>query len=118
MFNNEDLIYVNCFYYGFYIKKNELSKYNIKYEELVESTKNILDNNKKTNIKTNIKISESPLQNIRKKLYIINSSTILNSSKILEQFNSCNFTIIYNLLELKTIIKKYKKLFKKYKNIF
>lgn len=67
MSNKEDLVYVDCFYYGFYIKKSELSKYNIKSEQLVQETKNIYI-----------------------KLNITNSSNTLNLSRVLEQLNSCN----------------------------
>lgn len=105
MSNKEDLVYVDCFYYGFYIKKSELSKYNIKSEQLVQETKNIIKEHKKVNTKPKIKISDSLLQNIYAKLNITNSSNTLNSSRVLEQLNSCNFTIIYDLLTLKTIIK-------------
>lgn len=111
MSNKKDLVYVDCFYYGFYIKKSELSKYNIKSEELVQETKNIIKEHKKVNTKPKIKISDSLLQNIYTKLNITNSSNssnssnTLNSSIVLEQLNSCNFTIIYDLLTLKSIIK-------------
>ena len=67
MSNKEDLVYVDCFYYGFYIKKSELSKYNIKSEQLVQETKNIYA-----------------------KLNITNSSNTLNLSRVLEELNSCN----------------------------
>jgi len=110
MSNKEDLVYVDCFYYGFYIKKSELSKYNIKSEQLVQETKNIIKEHKKVNTKPKIKISDSLLQNIYAKLNITNSSNTLNSSRVLEQLNSCNFTIIYDLLTLKAIVKIYKNL--------
>jgi hypothetical protein len=103
MSNKENLVYVDCFYYGFYIKMSELSKYNIKSEQLVQETKNIIKEHKKVNTKPKIKISDSLLQNIYAKLNITNSSNTLNSSRVLEQLNSCNFTIIYDLLTLKTI---------------
>lgn len=105
MSNKEDFVYVDCFYYGFYIKKSELSKYNIKSEQLVQETKNIIKEHKKVNTKPKIKISDSLLQNIYAKINITNSSKTLNSSRVLEQLNSCNFTIIYDLLTLKTIVK-------------
>ena len=105
MSNKEDLVYVDCFYYGFYIKKSELSKYNIKSEQLVQKTKEIIKEHKKVNTKPKIKISDSLLQNIYAKLNITNSSNTLNSSRVLEQLNSCNFIIIYDLLTLKTIVK-------------
>ena len=47
MSGNNDLIYVNCFYYGFYISKSQLSNYNIKPEQLVEDTNKIIKENKK-----------------------------------------------------------------------
>ena len=110
MSNKEDLVYVNCFYYGFYIKKSELSKYNIKAEQLTEHTEKIIKQHKKINTKPKIKISDSLLQNIYEKLNITNSSNTLNSSRVLKELRSCNFTIIYDLLTLKTIIKIYKNL--------
>ena len=105
MNNKEELIYVNCFYYAFYIKKSELSKYNIKPEQLVQDTQKIIKEHKKVNTKPKIQISDSLLQNIYAKLNITNSSNTLNSSRVLEQLNSCNFTIIYDLLTLKTMVK-------------
>jgi len=104
MHNKEELVYVNCFYYGFYIKKSELSKYNIKSEQLVQDTQKIIKEHKKVNTQSKIQIFDSLLQNIYTKLNITNSSNTLNSSRVLEQLNSCNFTIIYNLLTLKSII--------------
>lgn len=101
----EELVYVDCFYYGFYIKKSELSKYNIKSEQLIQDSQKIIKENKKINIKPKIKISDNLLQNIYKKLNINNCSNTLNSSRVLEQLNSCNFTIIYDLLTFKSIIK-------------
>uniref|UniRef100_A0A6C0LHD7 Uncharacterized protein n=1 Tax=viral metagenome TaxID=1070528 RepID=A0A6C0LHD7_9ZZZZ len=105
MSNKENLVYVDCFYYGFYIKKSELSKYNIKPEKLVQDTQKIIKEHKKVNTKPIIKISDSLLQNIYEKLKITNSSNTLNSSRVLEELNSCNFTFIYDFLRLKTIIK-------------
>jgi len=70
MSNKEDLVYVNCFYYGFYMKRNELSKYNIKSEQLVEVTKKIINENKNSSIRTNIQISDSLFQNIYNNLNI------------------------------------------------
>ena len=105
MSNKEELVYVNCFYYGFYIKKSELDKYNIKSEQLIQDTQKIIKEHKKINTKPKIKISDSLLQNIYAKLNITNSSNTLNSSRVLEQLNSCNFTIIYDLLTFKSIVK-------------
>ena len=115
MSNKEDLVYVNCFYYGFYIKKNELSKYNIKHEDLVKDTERIIKQNKNINnqpkLEPKIQISDSLLQYINEKLNISNSSNssnTLNSSTVLEQLKSCDFTIIYELLRLKSMVKIYK----------
>ena len=109
--NKEELVYVNCFYYGFYIKKSELDKYNINSEQLVQDTEKIIKEHKKINTKPKIQISNSLLQNIYAKLNITNSSNTLNSSRVLEQLNSCNFTIVYDLLTLKNIIKMRKKVY-------
>ena len=111
MHNKEELVYVDCFYYGFYIKKSELSKYNINSEQLVQDTKKIIKEHKKVNTKRKIQISDSLLQNIYAKLNITNSSNTLNSSRVLEQLNSCNFTIVYDLLTLKSIIKMCKNVY-------
>lgn len=110
MSNKEELVYVNCFYYGFYIKKSELSKYKIKSEQLVQDTQKIIKEHKKVNTKPKIQISNSLLQNIYVKLNI-NSSNTLNSSRVLEQLNSCDFTVVYDLLTLKSIIKIYKNVY-------
>ena len=104
--NKEELVYIDCFYYGFYIKKSELNKYNIKSQQLVQDTEKIIEEHKKVNNQPKIEISESLLQNINTKLNITNSSNTLNSSRVLEQLNSCNFTIVYDLLTRKSIIKK------------
>ena len=114
MSNKEELVYIDCFYYGFYLKKSELSKYNIKSEQLIKNTQKIIEENKKIDMKPNILISDSILQNIYKKLKNTNYSNTLNSSRVLEQLNSCDFTIIYDLLTLKSIIKMYKKKCYKY----
>ena len=90
--NNKEIVYVDCFYYGFYIKKSELSKYNIKSEQLVQDTQKIIKEHKKINTKLKIKISDSLLQYIYAKLNITNSSNTLNSPRVLEQLNSCNFS--------------------------
>ena len=105
MSNNDELVYVNCFYYGFYIKRSQLSEYNIKSEQLIQDTEKIILQHKNTNNKSKINISNSLLNNIYEKFKISNFSNTLNSSRVLEQFNSCNFTIIYDLLTLKTILK-------------
>jgi len=110
MNNKEELVYVNCFYYGFYIKKSELSKYNIKSEQLVQDTQKIIKEHKKVNTKPKIQISDSLLQNIYAKLNI-NYSNTLNSSRVFEQLNSCNFTVVYDLLTLKSIIKMCKNVY-------
>ena len=107
IYNKEDIVYVDCFYYGFYIKKSELSKYNIKSEQLVQYTQKTIKEHKKVNTKPNIEICDNLLQNINKKLNINNYSNTLNSSRVLEQLNSCNFTIIYDLLTLRKIIKNF-----------
>tara|TARA_E500000178_G_scaffold279695_1_gene279554 strand:- start:441 stop:746 length:306 start_codon:yes stop_codon:yes gene_type:complete len=39
MINNDDYILIDCFYYSFYIKKDELHKYNISENTLKESNK-------------------------------------------------------------------------------
>ena len=106
--NKEDLIHVDCFYYSFYIKKSQLIKYNIMPEKLIKDTENIIKQHKEIN--TNVNISDNLLQNICERLNITNYSNTLNSSRVLEQLNSCNFTIIYDLLTLRTIIKIYKEL--------
>ena len=111
MYDKEELVYVNCFYYGFYIKKSELDKYNIKSEQLIQDTQKIIKEHKKINTKPKIQISDSLLQNIYAKLNITNSSNTLNSSRVLEQLNSCNFTIVYDLLTLKSIIRMCKKVY-------
>jgi hypothetical protein len=109
--NKEELVYIDCFYYGFYIKKSELNKYNINSEQLVQDTKKIIKEHKKVNTKPKIQISDSLLQNIYAKLNITNSSNTLNSSRVLEKLNSCNFNYVYDLLTFKSIIKIYKNIY-------
>lgn len=39
MNNNQNVIFINCFYYGFYIKKEDLDKYNINQNNINENIK-------------------------------------------------------------------------------
>lgn len=104
MSNKTDYVYVDCFYYGFYIQKSELEKYNIKQEQLINDIKNIKEH-EKVNTKPTIKNCDSVLHNIYETLKISNSSKTLNSCKVLEQLKSYNFTFIYYLLNLTSIVR-------------
>lgn len=83
MADKEEMIYINCFFYSFLIKKSELKKFNIEQKQLEENTQSINKNN--NNDKNNNK----------------NYFNILNNEKILKQLKSCNFEIIYKLLTIK-----------------
>mgnify|MGYP000872363872 CR=1 FL=1 len=48
-------VYIDCFYYGFWIDKTELYKYNLTSKILYEKTENIYKNN---NIKNNYSFIE------------------------------------------------------------
>lgn len=111
--NKEELVYIDCFYYSFYIKKSELNKYNIKSELLIQNNQKIIKEHKNPTIKNYNSLSH----NIDHKLNINNSYNTLNSSRVLEQLNSCNFTINYNLLTLKNIIKMCKNIYHKCHNV-
>ena len=50
-FNNKDMVKVDCFYYTFYIKKNELKNYNLTEEEVVNTTKTVIKRNSGEQIK-------------------------------------------------------------------
>jgi hypothetical protein len=69
MNNKEELVYIDCFYYGFYIKKSELKKYNFNnYKELQnEELQNGKLQNKKVNTEQNVEISYNLLNNIYNK---------------------------------------------------
>ena len=103
MTDNDELVYINCFYYSFYIKKSELSKYNITKEEVEKETEKTIHNF--NNYDSTDNLLKKIFKNIKK---LNNSSNILNSHKILEELNDCNFNIVYDLLTLRTIIKIYK----------
>lgn len=105
MSNKIEHVYIDCFYYGFYIKKTELEKYNIKPEQLVEYSKNKIKKQEKVNIKPTIKNCDNVLHNVYKQLKISNCSNTLNSNKVLEQLKSCNFKFIFYLLTIRSIIK-------------
>ena len=50
-YNDQNLIYINCFYYGFYIKKEDLKKYHIHENDLnnnIKSQESQQEFNKKT----------------------------------------------------------------------
>lgn len=102
MTDNNELVYINCFYYGFYIKKSELSKYNITIEQVKKETEKTINN-----FNTPDNLLKKIFKNIKK---LNNSSNILHSYDILEEFNNCNFNVIYNLLTLRSI---YKNIYKK-----
>jgi hypothetical protein len=52
-------VYIDCFYYGFWIDKTELYKYNLTGKILYEKTENIYKNN---NIKNNYSFIEEMQQ--------------------------------------------------------
>ena len=89
MFNKEELVPVDCFYYIFYIKKSELHKYNISSEQLDKSTKKIINENKKVNIK--------PV----KKIKYINSCKTLILSRVLQELNSYYINVSNKLVIFK-----------------
>jgi hypothetical protein len=103
MMDNDELIYINCFYYSFYIKKSELSKYNITKEEVEKETEKTIHNF--NNYDSTDNLLKKIFKNIKK---LNNSANILNSHKILAELKDCNFNIVYDLLTLRTIIKIYK----------
>ena len=90
-YNNTNYVYIDAVYYGFYIKKEELNKYNLKksvIKELLEYKKDL----KSTNI---LNKSVSVLVNIddydnnnddSKTNYFGNFSNIFNYEKLLEKF--------------------------------
>ena len=127
MSSKEDLVYIDCFYYGFYIQKSKLDNYNVKPEYLNERTKEIININKNVILKKKLTDSDSILEKINQKfndfinfndtndtndtnnsynLNYYNESNCLNNNysntlyifRVLEQLNSCNLSVIYNLL--------------------
>lgn len=99
---NDDMVYVNCFYYGFYINKNELHKYNLSNQNLQETTKEIIDKNKFEIKKSACNKFNKAIENISYKFNNINiitsaksCSNILDSYKILEQLGKPSSLIIY-----------------------
>ena len=81
---NSDFVYVNCQFYGFYIHKNELKKYNLDADTLKENTK------EKTKEKTNkrkinneqykmSKLTDEILNQINERIKYINEFNEINS---------------------------------------
>ena len=70
MSNNDEYVYVDCFYYGFYIKKSELKKYECKPTDLnmLNSCCDFFNHYKLSeqlnNIKTQIMYKLSVLKNL------------------------------------------------------
>ena len=49
--NDKDMIKIDCFYYTFYIKKDELKNYNLTEEEVVNTTETVIKRNSGEQIK-------------------------------------------------------------------
>lgn len=92
--NNNEYYYVDCFYYGFYIKKDELKKYNLVPEQLEK--------------KSEIKITIDPPNNssiLRNEIYSAQSNnTHRNSTLPDKSFRYCFITILYKLYTLLTLV--------------
>ena len=112
MNNNNELVKVDCFYYSFYIKKSELSNYNIEYKELSEKTDKIINDNKNSKSMLSVKISDNLLTKINEtkinktkvnETKVNNCSNFLYKCKALEQLNLYYFAIIYYLFNYRKI---------------
>lgn len=135
MSEKEELVYINCFYYGFYVQKSILDNYNVKFEYLDKKTKEIMNKNKKVILNNQLTNSDSILEKINQQFndfinfndsnhsndsndtynsndydesnYLNNNnnnnySNTLYLFRVLEQLNSCNL-IIYNSCNLSVI---------------
>lgn len=102
MNTNNEIVKVDCFYYSFYIKKSELSKYNIDSNYLTEKTNKIINDARlNTHYKIDINITEDLLQKNGTRLNstrLNNYSNILYKFKRLEQLNLYYLAFIYYLL--------------------
>jgi hypothetical protein len=77
--NNSDKVYIDCFYYGFYMDKTELNKYNLTIKQQV--------------VKKNINIDEIQLD----KLNIKNNktkNTNKNNKKTICNYDNSFFTVL------------------------
>ena len=134
MNENDEKFYVDCFFYGFYMKKSEIKKYqdSLKPENMKKIMNDKYQNTNNNKFKKVTSIYKDLYKNIQNADYNTNSidlknnldsdikKTIIKTKKIkkswcnklncnvLHQFNSYNFNIIYNLILLKKIISLYK----------
>ena len=108
---NNELVYVNCFYYGFYINKSELDNYSIKPEQLVKDTKKIIKDYKKVEYINNVEESETTctsegtksterpnvnyyIYDLSKSIYNYSIVRLLNCNNILVKLSKYEFNII------------------------
>lgn len=88
-FNNKDMVKIDCFYYSFYIKKNELKNYNLTEEEVINTTETII----KRNSGEQIKKFKNKINNVFEKLSIDFNNEFDSFSHILTIYNYKNVRV-------------------------
>ena len=86
---NKDMIEINCFYYKFYIKKEELKNYNLTETDVVNITENII----KKNSGEQMKKFKNKIGDILEKFSIKNNNELDCFSRILTIYNKKNVKI-------------------------
>ncbi len=89
-FNNKDMVKIDCFYYTFYIKKNELKNYNLTEEEVVNTTETVI----KRNSGEQIKKFKNKISNVLEKFSIDFSNEFDSFSHILTIYNNKNVRVL------------------------
>ena len=88
-FNNKDMVKIDCFYYTFYIKKNELKNFNLTEEEVVNTTETII----KRNSGEQIKKFKNKISNVFEKFSIDFNNEFDSFSRILTIYNYNNVRV-------------------------
>ena len=95
--SNKDMIKIDCFYYTFYIKKEELKNYNLTETDVVNITDHII----KKNSGEQMKKVKNKIGDILEKFSIKSDNEFDCFSRILAIYNTKNVKIsdkpIYNL---------------------
>ena len=96
-FNNKDRIKIDCFYYHFYIRKDELKNYNLDENYVINITETV----KKENSISPVKKMKDKISNIFDNFSIKTDNQFDCFSRILAIYNTKNVKIsdkpIYNL---------------------
>ena len=88
-FNDKDMIKIDCFYYTFYIKKEELKNYNLTETDVINTTETVI----KKNSGEQIKKIKNKIGNILEKFSIDFNNEFDSFSHILTIYNYKNVRV-------------------------